>query len=450
VSVDLERRFDLERRVVGGLVLAGASGPDAARRVATELRDLELEPRHFAHGPHRRFYTLAIDLVSAGDACDATTLADEVRDDEELAQIHSRGPLAFLQELLAETTTYSNTASHAKRLLAETDGATHSRFNLSRVIDGASFVASVPDQVPANWGEPGGGILWAQGEPLGLVGPDGIGKTTLAQQLALCRAGVRDHLLALPVKPAANRVLYIAADRPRQAASSLQRMVTPADQDLLRERLVIWPGPLPFDVGHEPRAFTEFVTDIGGISDVFIDSLKDIAVDLTKDETGSRVNVAVQELIASGREVVVSHHQRKQHNGGQKPKSLADVYGSRWIVAGWGSVVLLWGEPGDLVVELRHLKQPAEEVGPLQVKHDHSRGSSVVLEQADLETALANAQHGLTVKDAAGLMFETATPTANEVEKARRRLNRLVQRNRAERRDDPDGVARYHAPQKGA
>ena len=56
----------------------------------------------------------------------------------------------------------------------------------------------------------------------------------------------------------------------------------------------------------------------------------------------------------------------QRENGGAKPKRLADVYGSRWLTAGMGSVLLLWGEPGDLVVEVRHLKQPVRGGRPVR------------------------------------------------------------------------------------
>ena len=97
--------------------------------------------------------------------------------------------------------------------------------------------------------------------------------------------------------------------------------------------------------------------------------------------------------------------------------------------------MLLWGEPGDLIVELRHLKQPADEVGPFRVVHDHGRGATTIHEHVDLETVLETTRFGLTVKDAARVLFESDDPRANEIEKARRKLERLVERNLAERRD---------------
>jgi replicative DNA helicase len=266
----------------------------------------------------------------------------------------------------------------------------------SRAVTGRDFILRESLQVPAVWGHDHS-VLWASGEPVMIVGPDGVGKTTLMQQLVLRRCGIgsRRTLLGEEVVPDDRPVLYIAADRPRQAARSFRRMIDEEDAALLEERLIVWPGPLPFDLAEKPRELAEFVLKLNA-GTVFIDSLKDVAVDLSKDETGSRVNLAFQEVIAEDIELCASHHQRKETASGGKPRHLADVYGSRWLTAGMGSVLLVWGESGDLVVDIVHLKQPAEEVGPLRVIHDHV--------------------HGVTSLIAAG---------------------------HAARRDDPDGLARY-------
>jgi replicative DNA helicase len=313
-----------------------------------------------------------------------------------------------------------------------------------RTVDGWTFVMNAADVVPANWGD-GDAVLWAEGEGLTIAGPDGVGKTSVGQQLALRRIGLGSTpLLGLPVQLCARRLLYLAMDRPAQAARSLHRMVSSDDKDVLSERLVVHRGPLPFDILKEPAATLREFVESHGASDLVVDSLKDLAIGLSKDEVGSAINRAFQELSASGIEHVALHHQRKEQQGaGRSPKSLADVYGSRWLTAGMGSVVLLWGDPGDLVVAFRHLKQPVEEVGPFNVLHDHVNGSSSIHEHADLETLLARSADGLTVKDAARLLFEKDDPKANDIEKARRRLEGLVAKGRAERRDDPDGLARY-------
>jgi hypothetical protein len=278
-----------------------------------------------------------------------------------------------------------------------------------------------------------------------VVGPDGVGKSTVVQQVVLGRVGIVSELLALPIVRAEGRVLYLAMDRPSQVARSLRRMVDEDEHgDALRERLFVWKAPAPVNVLASPSRLADWIeTEYEGVSDVVVDSLKDLAPKLSDDEVGSKVNLARQELLARGMQVLEIHHQGKEQRGQGKPKALADVYGSRWLTAGAGSVVLLWGEPGDLIVELRHLKQPADEVGPFRIVHDHVRGSSSIHEHVDLETVLVTSRGGLTVKDAARLIFESDDPKANEIEKARRKLERLVERKLAERRDDADGLARY-------
>jgi hypothetical protein len=310
-----------------------------------------------------------------------------------------------------------------------------------RTVDGWTFVHGSTETVPAVWGERET-ILSAQGEPTMIVGPDGVGKTALLQQLALKRL-TGGTLLGLPVAPAAGKVLYLAADRPSQAARSMRRMVTDVDEEMLRERLVVHRGPLPFELTKEPSWTLRQWVESHDACDLYIDSLKDVAVKLTDDEVGACINRACQDVVAAGLEVVLNHHQRKQMQGGSPPKALADVYGSRWLTAGMGSVLLLWGEPGDLVVDCRHLKQPMEEVGPFKVLHDHTRGITTLHGHVDLEELLAAAgSTGLLVKTVAMTMFES--DTANTIEKARRRLEALVGKGYAERCDTPDdGIARY-------
>lgn len=306
--------------------------------------------------------------------------------------------------------------------------------------------------MPAHWGNAGEEVIWAPGESLMLVGPDGVGKTSLMQQLLLRRIGLReDPLLGFPVATTSGRVLYLAMDRPAQAARSMRRMVDEGHGDLLRERLLVWRGPLPINPLSRPAALADWIEqEFGDVSDVAVDSLKDLAPKLADDETANRVNLARQELLARGIELIEGHHQRKEQRGMGKPKALADVYGNRWLTAGVGSVVLLWGDAGDLVVELIHLKQPAETFGPTKLLHNHARGETILHEHVDLEALLYNAAHGLVVKDAARLLYGADEPPSNEIEKARRKLESLVARGRAERRDDPDGLARYVAREKGA
>lgn len=305
-------------------------------------------------------------------------------------------------------------AARVKRT-AERDG---------RHLTGSQFILDAPDQVPAVWGD-GNRVLMAHGESLLIVGPAGVGKTTLAQQLTLARHGIgRQDLLGFPVQIDPGAVLYIAADRPSQAARSFARMVTAEDRPAL-DRLAIHRGPLPFDLTTSPGALADYA-ESRGAGTIVIDSLKDVALDLAKDETGSRVNQALQECLVRGVQVIAIHHQRKATGDNRAPRHLSDVYGSTWLTAGAGSVLLLWGEPGGPVVTLHHLKQPADEIGPLELLHDHDRGATTIRDEHDLAAVAHAAPAGLSAPDAARTVYETSQPTKSQIEKARRRLEDLV------------------------
>lgn len=313
-----------------------------------------------------------------------------------------------------------------------------------QIVAGGRFVFEAAEQVPAVWGERSM-VAWPQGEPAFIVGPQGVGKTTLAQRLVLARLGLATHLLGLPVSKDGRRVLYIAADRPHQAARSLRRMVNPDHRATLDAQLLIWKGSFPPLNAKQPDALAN-LAHAAGAGTLIIDSTKDIALELSREDTGQLFNLALQHVVAAGVEVLALHHQRKATADNRKPTSLADVYGSTWLTAGAGSVLLLWGEPGDPIVELRHLKQPAEEIGPLNLIIDHVRGTIDLHDPAKLEDLLAAAADGLTAPVAAAALYSTDSPNRNQIEKARRRLETLVRDGTAQRHEptEPGEPVHYH------
>lgn len=307
-----------------------------------------------------------------------------------------------------------------------------------RAIDGATFLLDQNQALKPIWGA-GDTNLWAEGEPLMIVGPTGIGKTTIGQQVVLGRLGLRNEVLGQPVTPANHRCLYLACDRPNQARRSMQRMVDEHDRDILEDMLTFWTGPLPFSVVEDPAALTRFARQYAADT-IVVDSLKDICHKLSDDEHGSKTNAALQELVASGIEVIVLHHQRKQGPGAKKegpPKSIDDVYGSTWITAGMGSVLLVWGQPGDPLVDFSHLKSPAEQIGPWTIRMDFDLGYSTVEEEANPLKIVASAGRGASVNLVARVMYKTEEPTKNEQEKARRRLDKLVAQGLIHREEVP-------------
>jgi energy-coupling factor transporter ATP-binding protein EcfA2 len=297
--------------------------------------------------------------------------------------------------------------------------------------DGKAFVLEAPDHVPSVWGEDAD-VIWSEGEPLFVVGPQGVGKSTVLQQVALARAGIlKPEVLGFPIKADLDRVvLYLASDRPSQIARSLRRMVTAEHAELLATRLRVWRGPLPFDLVREPQRLALLAEGVGA-GTVVVDSLKDIAYPLSSDEVGSAVNRAFGTVVAAGIELAAIHHSRKATSDNKKPNTLADVYGSTWLTAGAGSVISLWGEPGDPLIELTHLKQPAEDVGPLELEHDHDFGTTRVRDRQDAWTVLQDAgSEGIAVQDAAVEIYGRKA-TRSQVEKIRRKLQRLADKGLA-------------------
>lgn len=293
-----------------------------------------------------------------------------------------------------------------------------------RFVPGGSFVLDVPDIPPSVWGRDAD-VLWAEGEALMLAAPQGVGKTTVAFQVVRARLGLQSAVLGFPVTPGKRRLLYMAMDRPAQAQRAAARLFAKDDRQVLDERLIVWKGPPPMDLAKHPGVLAA-MCEQADADTVVIDSLKDAALELSKDEVGSGWNRARQLAITNGVQVLELHHTRKTGVGGGEPNTIADIYGSAWLTNGAGSVISLYGAPGDPIVSFRHLKQPMNEVGPFKVSHDHAAGTSEVMHGANLlDLVRARGAEGLTAKVAASALFETPTPTAAQVEKARRRMERL-------------------------
>jgi replicative DNA helicase len=190
---------------------------------------------------------------------------------------------------------------------------------------------------------------------------------------------------------------------------------------------VVWEGPLLADLLKDSRALLDLArtADAGT---VIVDSLKDLATKLSDDEVGSTVNRAMQFVVADGREILGLHHPRKGQ-GGSKPITLEDLYGSTWLAAGAGSVLSLWGAAGDPIVELRHLKQPAAEVGPLRIENHSATGHMTVFggEVDPLSVVRNGGAEGVTTLDLTRLMFPGSKEISdNQRKKAQRKLDRLV------------------------
>lgn len=294
--------------------------------------------------------------------------------------------------------------------------------NLDGYLRPGSFLLDLPPNPPAVWGD-GDTVLWAQGEACMIAALPGLGKTTIAGQLVRARLGLDSSVLDLEVLEG-KRVLYLCMDRPQQIARSLLRAFDRDEIAALGDRLVLGWGPPPADVAKRPELLAELCHSAQADT-LVVDSLKDAALKLTDDEVGATYNRARQLAITAGVEVLELHHLVKRNAEGKPPSSLADVYGSAWLTAGAGSVLVLTGEPGDPVVRALHLKQPREPWGPMWLAHDHERGRTSVHNRVDLLELLAIT--GVqTAASAATALFECEKPSRAQTMKATRQLDRLV------------------------
>lgn len=238
---------------------------------------------------------------------------------------------------------------------------------------GDEFIFTEPERGDPIWGL-GSEILWISGEPMLICASPGIGKTTIAQQIALGMLDVMPtELLGYPIRQIDDdeAVFYVAADRPAQARRSFRRMVNDGDRETLRRQLVVWEGPIKLDqIARNAQAINAPY--------VFIDSLGAVAGgDLSSDTTGMEVYQALQEMVAIGLEVCVLHHNRKRSGQDSGWRGLDEVYGSRWLTAVPGSVLYMQGKQGEPSAKLRHLKMPAAPVGPMTISHEHHRGRTL-------------------------------------------------------------------------
>lgn len=325
-----------------------------------------------------------------------------------------------------------------------------------RAAPGGSFLLADDPTPPVIHGR-GAEVLHASGEATLVVALTGAGKSTYAQNYTLHRLGLRTgDFIGYPVQPLPpdEGVLYVAADRPRQIRRSFRRLISAADRDDLDRRLVVWKGPPPFRLNQKPEALLAFVQALEVhhgviLREVVLDSLKDVAGELVKDEGGAGVAQALGHLVADDREALVLHHERKAERGAKKaPAEIGDVYGSQYLTACMGNVLYLHGPAGAHVVELIHLKPTAEVVGPLLLDHDHAAGTLTVRAERDLLELLRGAPKGFTVRTACLTVWGLQDPDRNAVARMYRRLERLVAEGLATRPEAGGGydtAALYYA-----
>ncbi|WP_344200186.1 hypothetical protein, partial [Aeromicrobium alkaliterrae] len=314
----------------------------------------------------------------------------------------------------------------------------------ARRVGGGEFFVDAPDEVPVVWGR-GNEILWADGEPTMIVGDDGTGKSTIDHQLISARLGLREEVLGYPVEPAEGVIVYLAMDRPDQARRAGHRLFSSLDEDaraFVDRHLTVWTGPLPINPLSSPEVLADWLqTQFGNVAEVHADSLKDLASNISEDGVGSRVNLAIQEVVARGINWIGLHHQRKANGDNKSPDGLADVYGSRWLTAGHGSILMLTKGKGDKdYIELTQLKEPADRIPRLMLRHDRVTGlTHRVAPEVDLELAFMLIDAPASVNELARLMYPDREITATLRKNVKRKADAKVQAGEARKHPGKTG-----------
>lgn len=285
-----------------------------------------------------------------------------------------------------------------------------------------TFLFGDDDEFETIWGD-GETPIWPSGESLMLVGPPGVGKSTLTHNvmMGLLLGG---EIFGYPIKKIEGNILYLAMDRPKQIKRAFMRLMTDRGvRNLVQDRVLWHLGPMPFMIANDTSKVAKMCKHFG-VTVVVIDSIKDMATNPSDEVQANAYNQARQKCLADGIEWIELHHNRKSSETNKKPRSLDDVYGSRFLTAGAGSILSLWGESGDEIVELSHIRPPGNALPPMKLALDKEHGRLTPDNVITMDDLLKR-PGGITVRAAAVAIFGKK-PTESQIRNTRNKLKRMV------------------------
>jgi Bifunctional DNA primase/polymerase, N-terminal/AAA domain len=308
------------------------------------------------------------------------------------------------------------------------------------------LLAEASAKIPTIWG-PAESPLWSKGESLMLAGDVGVGKSTLAVELVVARLGMVDTVLGYPVEPDGGRVLYVAADRPKQILRGLPRTMGTGS---VGNRMVFRMGALPVGVDLGDPECTEWLLNEAlslGATTVVVDSIKDVLSNPADALPAGAYNKARQRLVSNGVELIEIHHNRKTDATGKGNRSSVDaIFGSRWLTAGAGSILTLVKDKpagdndGDntadesSIVLLRQVKEITEPIAKMRLTLDRPAGRLIPANEPEsLTTGILSVLFiGGKPMNVAGICAELfpegAVPA--DVKRVQRTLSRLAEQGK--------------------
>ncbi len=414
---------------------------DAVRRVFTAPDSADLNTIRYGLDAGEKQPFMIVHVAGVGNVDDHGP--DDWEDTEPPGQEDT--PSSFDADVLRDLHKRRVRAEGERRFSAER-AAEQAAANKLRIVEGFDFLyGDIEDETPI-WGN-ADVSGWAEGESLMIYGPPNVGKSTLAHQLVLGRLGLVSEVLGMPVRDDGGKVLYLAADRPKQIRRAFRRLARPEWKDVVTARLVLHAGPLPVDVTVDKDWLADLAQQHQATT-VVVDSLKDLCTDPRDGRCANGYNLARQECIARGIEWMELHHNRKANGENKKPTKLDDVYGDRFLTGGAGSVVCLWGEAGDRVVELSQVKTPSGLLYPTKVEINFSTGGMSVHTDGRPRSALEAVQRGPIDGLTAGQVCKVLgkPTTGRPVENVRTQLDRHAARGEIIKQKHPVDGLTYYAP----
>lgn len=213
--------------------------------------------------------------------------------------------------------------------------------------DTATYLQDYAD-LPAIWG-PEESPLWCPGQSLMIAGDSGLGKSTLAVDLAAGRLGMVDEVLGYPVVDDGGVIVFLGLDRPSQLVGLLLRRFQGTDgwESVASNRLAVWED-LPVNLCEERNIdwLAEQALAVGATT-LVIDSVKDVVLSTNDEMRVGVYNRVRQTLLRQGVNLIEVAHTRKPSMEGKGGRGgMADVLGSVNMTSGAGSVLTLSRPPG--------------------------------------------------------------------------------------------------------
>jgi len=197
---------------------------------------------------------------------------------------------------------------------------------------------------PVEWVIPG--MLIEYGAYM-LAGDPGTGKTQLTMQMAMSMACGRKYLKAEIDEP--KRVMFLSLEMGDSEllnfAEKMAKCFTVEERELIDKNLSIFPvgEPVYMNEPHGQKTINEAIARIQP-EGVFVDSYSmALRGELSSDTAVNELNAWVKNQRMKHKCFFwFVHHMRKKQQGGGKPKTMADMFGSTFIAAGITNAGLLY------------------------------------------------------------------------------------------------------------